>query len=107
MAGWGARLVRWNPAVIYMRLEQAHDKALMAVVADAKKNAPVKTGQLRRVINVEKTSPFQGVVHANVKYAATQEFGSSKGVEGKFYITNAVQKFPAFFRVFGRSVFPR
>lgn len=63
------------------------------IVMDAKKNAPVDTGELRLSLdgNVKILSnEIHGRVFSNTEYAKWQEFGTSRGIKPKRFLTRAV-----------------
>ena len=74
----------------------ALDKVLLSITGDAKTYSPVKTGHLRRSIHQEGPSTsggvIRGVVGTDVFYAPYQEFGTSRGVPAKLYMTQALQR---------------
>lgn len=84
-------------------LEGRLQKAALIVVADAKRNAPVKTGHLRNsIIHEVDGDNLVAVVGSNVEYAPYQEVGTGRnssrgdgsqafgGIVGKHYLENAV-----------------
>lgn len=74
---------------------QAVKKATLIVQRDARINAPVDTGRLRASI-VPVVMPagkiIRGIVGSNVIYAPFQEFGTRRGLKGRFYLTRAFEK---------------
>ncbi len=74
---------------------QAVKKATLMVQRDARINAPVDTGRLRASIVPTVTLAgkiVRGVVGSNVVYAPFQEFGTRRGLKGRFYLTRAFEK---------------
>ena len=76
---------------------QAVKKATLMVQRDARINATpfVDTGRLRASI-VPTVMPagkvIRGIVGSNVVYAPFQEFGTRRGLKGRFYLTRAFEK---------------
>jgi hypothetical protein len=72
------------------------DELLPAIASDAKRLAPVDTGELRSKIDYEKLTPTHGRVFANTKYAAAVERGhvtrSGSHVPAQPYLRPAVTK---------------
>lgn len=68
-------------------------KGCLAVVAQAKENAPVKSGTLRESLRILREDPSRGVIHmgSTLNYAYWQEVGTSK-MEGRWFFTNAVEQ---------------
>lgn len=81
--------------VIGDEMSDALDKAAIMLTGRAKSFAPVKTGALRGSIHQEGPVATRGnvkvVVGTNISYAPFQEFGTSRGIIGKFYLTKATE----------------
>lgn len=88
-------LVRIARSIAGPPIVQAVKKATLLVQRDARINAPVDTGRLRASIVPVVTSAgkeVRGVVGSNVVYAPFQEFGTRRGLKGRFYLTRAFEK---------------
>ena len=74
---------------VHESIRLAMEKVVKKIEADAKRNAPVKTGTLRRSITsrVEEGGKL-GKVGTNLPYAPYQEYGTIY-IEGKHYMENA------------------
>lgn len=64
------------PEEIEDKIAAAIVKGCLAVEADAKRNAPVRTGNLRASITTNIISPYEGEVGTNVEYAPYLEYGT-------------------------------
>ena len=95
-----------SPDIIADNMEDALDKVGIFIQGRGKTYAPVKTGVLRESIHKEgpiKTKANIKVeVGTNVYYAPFQEFGTSRGVRAKLYMTRATeeakQQFPSYLK---------
>ena len=61
------------------------------IVNDAKRNAPVVTGRLRRSIEVTRNSSRRSIIEATVEYAKYVEFGT-KNFSGRYFMRKAFRK---------------
>lgn len=81
-----------NSAKIIAEFERKKDRALHAIgeaaVSYAKKDTPVDTGRLRNSED-HKVIGNDVYIGTNVEYAQYQEFGTSRGIEGKHFLRNA------------------
>ena len=67
---------------IEARMEEAIQTILLRVEGDARRNAPVDTGNLRAslestVVDLAETATLAGAVGTDVRYAIFQEFGTA------------------------------
>ena len=73
----------------------AMQRIVLQIEAQAKKNAPVRTGTLRRsitsVVNISGNKVI-GKIGTNLKYAAFVEYGT-KRMKGRKFITRAVESY--------------
>lgn len=69
--------------------QSAMQKIVAVVEADAKRRAPVRTGNLRRSITGRTLSPLRGVVGSNVHYARFVHDGTSR-MRARPFITDAI-----------------
>lgn len=76
------------------QLGLAMARVVFKITQDAKTNAPVRTGFLRDNIfpnvTLGRTSGIMGRVTSSAPYSIYQEFGTSRGVTGKRFMTRAV-----------------
>lgn len=94
---------KFSSLTLRQKLEGGLNKAALIVVADAKRNAPVKTSHLRNsIVHEVDGTGLKAVVGSNVEYAPYQEVGTGRrssrgdgnpnigGIVGKHYLENAV-----------------
>lgn len=81
------------PKIISEQMEDLLDKAALTLTGHAKTFAPVRTGVLRGSIHKEGPVATKNTVRVtvgtNVHYAVFQEFGTSRGVPARLYMTRA------------------
>ena len=84
-----------SPNIISDTMEDALDKVGVLIQGKGKTYAPVKTGVLRA--SIHKEGPMKSgknvkvEIGTNVEYAPYQEFGTSRGVKAKLYMTRATE----------------
>mgnify|MGYP001586035149 FL=1 len=82
-----------SPKVIAGEMGELLDKAAITLTGHANPFAPVRTGALRGSIHKEGPIATKNIVFVivgtNIFYAPFQEFGTSRGVPAKRYMTKA------------------
>jgi HK97 gp10 family phage protein len=101
-----------SPDIISDNMADALDKVGIFIQGKGKTYAPVRTGVLRESIHKEgpivTRKNVRVEVGTNVFYAPYQEFGTSRGIKAKLYMTRATeeakQQFPNYLKDAGVKI---
>lgn len=74
------------------KVDRVVEKAARRIEREAKRLAPVKTGNLRGSIHSAKIKKGVWFVADGVDYGIYQELGTRRGVKARFFLTSAFKK---------------